>query len=555
MKEIRTDVLVVGGGGGAIRAAIEADREGAAVLIVTKGRLGKSGATAYQVSEMAGFNVPDGIKDKRDTPEHYYEDMMTASQGMADPELVQVVAEGALDAHKQLKDWGVPFKQENGQDYAFLSCFSSCARTHVIPGHGEPILKALLAHCTTRIQRMENSMILQLLIHEGQCVGAYGLCEGEEVLIYAKAVILGTGGAGQLFEKNMNPKDVTGDGYALGYLAGAELINMEFMQVGIGISSPRTALLNAYVWGGYPRIEDVNGNSIFHSLNVDQKQVMDAHQTHFPFSSSDESKFFEIGIQKAIREGRGTRNHGVRCDMTMMREDYVRSCTNQFGLHEMWPEVVSFLASREISILDGPVEIACFAHAVNGGIRIDRNGRSSIPGLYALGETAGGPHGADRLGGNMMVTCQVFGKAAGKAAAAEAKKKSDWDRNQTEWKAEIGGIRKILYSHAPVPEMKCQLQEWNQKYLLILRNENGLEELERRIQDLETQFMEAPAGGVRRTENVELYHMIITSKLMAEAARNRKESRGSHYREDFPEKKNAFEEPYRIRQKQPKRQG
>lgn len=165
---------------------------------------------------------------------------------------------------------------------------------------------------------MENSMILQLLVKDGRCIGAYGLCQGEETIILAKTVVLGTGGAGQLFEKNMNPKDITGDGYALGYLAGAQLINMEFMQVGIGISYPKTLLLNAYLWSGYPEIKDAIGQSIFKAIGVDKKIVMDAHQYHFPFSSSDDSKYFEIGIQKAIKEGRGTANQGVICDMTMM---------------------------------------------------------------------------------------------------------------------------------------------------------------------------------------------------------------------------------------------
>lgn len=547
MREIRTDVLIVGGGGGAVRAAIEAKKEPVSVLIVTKGELGKSGATAYQVSEMAGFNVPDGVKDKRDSPENYYNDMMAAAQGMADPKLVQIIAEGAIDAGTQLKKWGVYYKQEDGRDYAFLSCFSNYARTHVIPGHGEPILAALLNHLPKDVQCMENSMILQLLVKDGRCIGAYGLCQGEETIILAKTVVLGTGGAGQLFEKNMNPKDITGDGYALGYLAGAQLMNMEFMQVGIGISYPQTLLLNAYLWGGYPEIKDTIGQSIFKAIGADKKMVMDAHQYHFPFSSRDDSKYFEIGIQKAIKEGRGTVNQGVICDMTMMNDEYVKTCTNQFGLHEMWPEVKAFFTSKKVDILEEQVEIACFAHAVNGGIRIDETGRSTVEGLYALGETAGGTHGADRLGGNMMVTCQIYGKLVGREAAKKAGKGKFWDGGQTELGNEIEKTRKILHSQIPVQEMKEKIQSLNHRYQLVLRNESGLKYLEDQIIEMEESLVQWPVREEACAENVELYHMLTTSRLMVKASMHRKESRGSHYREDYTEKREEYGKPFILK--------
>jgi L-aspartate oxidase len=548
MRTINTDVLIIGGGGAALRAAIEASRSGVQVTLVLKDKLGKSGATAFQVSEMAGYNSPDGVEDKLDNPESYFEDMVSAGKGMADPKLAQIVAENAESSVQELDDWGVEFKKNpNGDYYAFLSCFSTKARTHVIKGHGEPIIKAMINNLSDDINILDQTTALRLLVNEGECLGVYALEEkGEELLILSKATILATGGAGQLFEKNMNPYDITGDGYALGYLAGADIVNMEFMQVGIGISYPLTSLINAYIWGGHPDLTDINGKSIFDGRipNILKKNdILDAHQHHFPFSTSDDSKYLEICIQKTILDKVATTNGGVLCDFTNMTHEYVQSCTNKFGLHEMWPIAYKFLLSRGVDLLKNPVELSCFAHAVNGGLKINEQAKTTVNRLFAIGETAGGPHGADRLGGNMMLTCQVFGKIAGREAGKLAKddKFNKYDNNM--FNADIDEVKQILYKDIDVKSFKDKIKKLNQRYLLILRSENGLLLLKENLKGLMKDLISSPAGDKPEIQNVEIYHMIITSLLMTRAAEMRKESRGSHYREDIPTLKDEYSKP------------
>lgn len=542
IKIVKTDVLIIGGGAAALRAAMEAAKSSVSVILATKGKVGKSGATAYRVSEMAGFNVPDGVKDPEDNPDEYYHDMMDAAEGMADEKLVQIIADRAQIVKEELKEWGVPFKQENEKDYAFLSCFSQKARTHVIPGHGEPIILALIRQMPTRVKIMEDTAILQILVKNGICVGAYGIRGQEEIILLSKAVILATGGAGQLFEKNMNPRDVIGDGYAMGYLSGAALINMEFMQAGIGISYPKTFLLNAYLWGAYPNITNNCSESIFDGIlpsGITTKMVLEKHQHHFPFSSDDCSKYFEIAVQKAVIQGRGSDHHGVFCDMTMMTDAYIEKCSNQFGLHEMWPVVKAFFLSRGMDVRKQPVEIACFAHAINGGLQINERAETTIAGLYAAGEVAGGPHGANRLGGNMMLTCLIFGEIAG-ACASEYAKRIPLHIEESRILPLIAKTRQILYRSLPVADIRKDIQQWNQKKLLILRNEDGLQSLKMHLEDTQNEIEHAGSQNYGNVESVELYHMVITSKLMAQSAWNRKESRGSHYRDDIQGKNEIY---------------
>jgi L-aspartate oxidase len=213
-------------------------------------------------------------------------------------------------------------------------------------------------------------------------------------------VILTTGGAGQVFERNLNPSDVTGDGYALGFEAGAKLINMEFMQAGIGISHPATCLLNAYIWSGMPRVTDRDGREFLKEkmpTGVTLEQVMTDHSNHFPFSTSDRSYLLESLIQEHLLEGKGTNEGGVYMDLTNYSDEYVSQLPEDSGIRKMWPIARDYYLSRGVDVLREPVQIACFAHAINGGLLIDGNSMTTLPGLFAAGETAGGGTGP-RLG-------------------------------------------------------------------------------------------------------------------------------------------------------------
>ena len=550
----QTDFLIIGGGCAAGRAAIEAAKRGLSVTVVMKGRYLHSGATAYQVSEMAGFNVGDGVCDKTDSPQGHYEDIMTAADGMADSELAKIVADEALETLKTLQSWGVPYEMDGNRYLAFKSCFSTRPRTHVIKGHGEPILKAMWYQLEQYpITWKENSMALELLQDiSGRCVGAVIADQGNRLhVIYAKATLLATGGAGQVFEKNLNPGDVTGDGYALGFRAGAELMNMEFMQAGIGISHPFTSLLNAYIWAGQPVLTNRFGEQFLEQELPDgthARDVMMAHANHFPFSCSDDSYLLENAVQKQIQEGNGTEEGGVYMDLRHMTDAYIDSLDEHVGLKKMWPIAKSFYASCGVDVSKQPVQIACFAHAINGGLRIDAYGRTSIPGLYAAGETAGGPHGADRLGGNMLLTCQIYGHRAAEAAAEEIAN-IQTVKEDPQLSRKIETLEHLMHKDIDCAAIRRQLQFLAQRTLLVRRTAQGLRELLSLTEELLAKITSAPEYAKSDSHIPETVNLLTAARLMAYAAEHRKESRGAHYRPDYPEKNDQnYGVPYALYQ-------
>lgn len=545
---LEVDVLVIGAGGAGCRAAIAAADGGASVLMVSKAAPGRAGATAHPVAEMAGYNAGDPVVPQ-DVQRHY-EDMVAAGQGMADKKLAAIVAVGAPDTIKQLEKWGVRFEQENGSYYIFKSCFSSSPRTHVIRGHGEPILKAIIGQIKQRsnIRVMNGITVMGLSVSHGACVGAYGLCGGEMIHIGAKAVVLATGGSGYIFERNMNPYDVTGDGYSMAYHAGASLTNMEFMQIGMGFSWPLENIFNGYIWEGMPKLTAADGGDIFDGVlpeSLNTRDVMHEHRKHFPFSTSDCSKYLEIAVHRAVREGRGTEHRGISIDLSCMTDGYVASLPDDCGIRHMWPIAKEYMLSKGVDLLSDKVEVACYAHAINGGVKIGTDAMSDIDGLFAAGECAGGPHGADRLGGNMMVTCQVFGAIAGSNAAAYALRSRRGEAD-AESVSRMEEMEHILYRKADTEEMLSRLKKETQDCLLVGRTEDGLLHLAEAIRCLSAQLEDSPVADVPDEHNVVLYHGLTAAMLMCESARRRKESRGAHHRADYPEKDAAYGRPFTL---------
>lgn len=551
VREIRTDVLVIGSGGAALRAALDAQEGGAEVTVVIKGEFRRSGATFHSVAEVGAFNVPDGAGDAADSPDAFLNDILTAGQGMSDPRLSAILAEEAEDALRYLEGYGVHFERvgpEAGEPYlTFQACFSSKPRSHVIKDHFKPIVKALGSEATKRgLSALDRLMIKDLIVRDGECLGAVAVdVEGKLVVIRAKATILTTGGASQLFRTNLYPSDITGDGYAMAHRAGAHLVNMEFMQAGVSIIDPFVNLFGNYLWDAKPNLTDRDGKPFLSDYlpeGLTIAAVIREKQRHFPFSSSDISRFIEISIQKAINEGRGTDKGGLLLDFIHDDLDSILADQSR-SVARMWPLTYDWYRERGTDLRKDKVEITCSAHAINGGLRIDQDAQSNIKGLFAAGEVAAGPHGADRLGGNMSVTCQVFGGRAGRAAAARARE------------IDHRAIDDPFEGHDPLPAtagdgakvdlatLRQRLQDAANRHLLILRDEPGLQAFQAECAALRHELagaarIDTPADTVQA---LELGNLIEVGELMARAALARPESRGSHYREDHPERDPAFE--------------
>jgi L-aspartate oxidase len=542
IRELQTDVLVVGSGAAALRAILEASDNDANVLVAIKGEFRKSGATFHSLAEVGAFNVPDNAGREGDSPEVFVSDILTAAQGMADPRLSHVLAAEAEGALHYLERYGVNFeKNPDGGYLVYQACFSSRPRSHVIQDHFKPIVKALGSEAARRgVKVVDNLMIVDLINADGECGGAWGIdSDGLPVIIRAGATIITTGGASQLFATNLYPSDITGDGYAMAYRAGAQLANMEFMQAGISLIHPFVNLFGNYMWDGNPNLTDREGRPFIEDYlpnDLTPHAVIREKQRHFPFSSSDISRYIEISVQKAINEGRGAPEGGVWLDFRDTDFETILA-QGERSFARMWNLTNDWYQKRGVDLYRDQVQIACSAHAINGGILIDENAQSTLPGLYAAGEVAAGPHGADRLGGNMSVTCQVFGARAGRHAARHATALKQLPvLNLTGRIAEtVSGRHRENGSTAPA-EIRQQLQKLANRYLLVIRTAEGLDHLVLACAELRELLHEKTtiAGPDDLRAAIEIDNMLDVCGLMARSARLRNESRGSHYREDFP---------------------
>lgn len=547
---VECDVLVIGGGAAAGRAAIEAYDQGASVAVVMKGLFGTSGASAYKIAEIAGYNVADGEVDPSDSPQHHFEDIMRMAAGMADPKLARLLAEGAIDSLRRLEKMNVPFhKSADGKYMEVLGCFATKPRMHFIPGHAEPIVHAQKSEILNRgIPVYERTILTRFLVRDNTIAGAIGFnSQGEEIVFCAKAVVMGTGGAGQLFSYNINPADITGDGYSLGLQAGAEVINMEFMQAGPGMIYPCKNMFNSWLWAFYPKVTNGLGEEFLHKYmpeGMSVKQCMDLRSGHYPFSSYDGSEWIDIAIQTEIKEGRSGPHGGVIVDFTQVSEQDLPKNARGEELRKSWDITRNWLIeNRKLDLLETPVEVAILGHAINGGLMIDEKAQTTISGLFAAGETAGGPHGADRLGGNMILTCQVFGKLAGHSAAEFAKGREQCDLPASQLEEERERLRQMSGKQGDYkPHMiKKELQEIMWRYVLVTRSEESLSTAVVKLAELRKKCREniAVTNTKEMMHAIEAENLALVGEVIARAARLRKETRGSHFRVDYPGRNDA----------------
>jgi succinate dehydrogenase/fumarate reductase flavoprotein subunit len=354
-------------------------------------------------------------------------------------------------------------------------------------------------------------------------------------------VILATGGGGQLFKLNLNPKDVTADGYAIGLRAGAEIINMEFMQAGLGLVHPLSNILNCWVWYLRPRLLNNRGEEFLAKYlpsGVEPLDCMREKAHHFPFSSRDLSKYIETAIIKEINLGNYGPHGGVYIDF---RQIDLSKVSRDF--QTMWQTTKCWYKKLGVDPDEELLEVAPFGHAINGGLRVGPNGESTVEKLFAVGEVAGGPHGADRLGGNMILCCQVFGKRAGRAAADASASAGKQGRTPAgSLNLTIKGINAGQGRLNPA-QVKKEIQELISANYLVVRNARGLETLIEKAQEIvarmETEGFRITAPS-DKVQALECRNMLDVATMMAKAALLREESRGSHYREDFPDPKPEF---------------
>lgn len=543
-RTIDTDVLVIGGGGAACRAAVAAHDGGARTIVALKGQLGTSGATVAAGHGVA-WQAADECAGPDDSPEVHHRNIIDVGLGMADERLARILAYEILDRMEELEGWGLQFAPDptgKKRHLSAYSCFGDQPRAHCIwnsgHGHAGDIVVALRRQMAQRdIPVHENVLITDLLVVDGVCRGALAVGPDGDVIAYrAGAVVLGTGGARRVFRRHGRPAiDTTGDGYAMAVRAGAEVANMEFMQFMLGVFIHSPMSVPGPIWSLVPTVRNRYGEDFLPRYlpeGVTAEDAMRARCLHVPFSCRDASGWLDIAVTTEIREGRGTDEGGILVDFSRvdLRRFRPPRHTTLFGMGD-----------EQVVLPEGPVQVRNHAHAINGGVRINTRAAATLPGLFAAGETAAGPHGADRLGGGMVTNCQVFGARAGRFAAEHALSSGRPEFAPQALEAPLRRLRSYGRGKHPTAAVWDALQEATDRDLVVARDREGLQRLAERLAELRAEMLPrvaAPTAAALR-DALEVDNALLTTQLIVYVALRREESRGSHYRIDFPRRDDA----------------
>lgn len=544
---IRTDVLVIGSEGAGARAAIEAYDAGLETTIVTKGRLGRSGATITGAADLdvdsrslnriwAGTPF-EKMTNPEDSQEAYFKDIVVEGKYINDQRLVQNLVEDVPLRCQELKDWGLKIwdiRQMPGHSYP---------RNMYTSGHElVRILKSQLRKRQVRL--VEDTMVTDLLTHDGRVIGCVGLDidRGEPQVILAKVTILATGGGHNVYPFTTGPEELMGDGQAMAFRAGAELINLEMTQfIPTTLIAPPIAKGNLYPFLIGPQ----NALRVWLLNKYGERFMSRWDAQRMEHSTRD---MLSIGIQYEINAGRGSPLGGVYFSLAHLPRNLIAYFA-QWGakpfLREDWTSHgLNFTPMME-RVMDGEaIEIAPASHFFMGGVRIEPTGATTLPGLYAAGEVAGGLNGANRLSGVAFAQIVVQGKRAGEHAAREAKTAAaPPDPNPDQVRAAEARIMRPLRTKPEITayELKRRLQDISSKKVGVLRTGKDLESAIAEIESIKANDLlrvgsrtHAKRFSPEWVECLGVENVLLALELIARSALHRKESRGGHYRYDYP---------------------
>ena len=560
------DVLVIGAGGAGLRAAIEASGAGVTVGLVCKSLLGK----AHTVMAEGGVAAALANVDDRDSWKVHFADTMRGGQYINNWRMAELHAKEAPDRVRELEAWGAVFDrtkdgrilQRNfgGHRYPRLA--------HVGDRTGLEMIRTLQDHGVHQgIEVHMERTILSLLKEGDRVVGAFGYDRerGRFLIFRAKAVVLATGGIGRAFKITSNSWEYSGDGHSLGYHAGAELIDMEFIQFHptgmVWPPSVRGILVTEGVRGEGGILTNKDGKRFMFGDIPDNYKAQTAASAEegWRYCQGDKNArrppelltrdHVARCIMREIKAGRGSPHGGVFLDIAWIKkklsngEDYIKR-----KLPSMYHQ---FKQLTDIDITQEPMEVGPTTHYVMGGIRVNADTQMSrVPGLFACGECAAGINGANRLGGNSLSDLLVFGKRAGEFAAkfGQENQLGEIDTADVEVTAKTAlepferGANKA--GESPY-QVQHDLQEMMQELVGIVRTE---EEMQRALDGLGSLWRRA--GTVAATANrefnpgwhtaLDLKNLLTVSEAVTRAALERKESRGAQFRDDFPDKDERF---------------
>ena len=503
IMSLETDFIVIGSGVAGLRASIELAGSGACVNVLTKDKASESN------TEYAQGGVAVVLSDD-DNAELHEGDTLIAGAGLCDPVAVETLVTEGTKYIKQLIEWGTEFDREGGK--LVFTREAAHSRRRILHAHGDStgaeFVRALIARAeqetTIKITPFANTE--SLIVRDGRCVGVRFLDPASRAgrEIYAKAVIMCTGGAGQLYLHTTNPPVATGDGMAMAYFAGAEMADMEFVQfhpTALDLEKAPRFLLSEAMRGEGGVLKNKYG-----------ERFMPRYDERSELAPRD------IVSRSIVAEMRRTGTRNVFLDMTALDEEFLK---NRF------PKIYQTCKAYDLNIATDMLPVSPASHYCMGGIRTDLWGRSTVPGLYAAGEVScTGVHGANRLASNSLLEGLVFGARAGEAAAKDSFRfqvpSSELRSGQLETpNSKLGTGLSIAV------KKRIKRVMWDR--VGILRDR---ESLQRALKE----FDQIAAGNLSTSSR----NFVTLATLVATAALSREESRGGHFRTDFPDQRDEF---------------
>jgi fumarate reductase (CoM/CoB) subunit A len=534
--QYETDVLIVGGGAAGTMAAFECADAGVRVIQVTKGKA-TSGTTTVA---RGGFAAAVG---KDDSPELHLQDILKYGGELIDPELARVWVYDIVEVVRDLESWGAGFIRNAAGDLDLKKFPShSCPRAvHHYDTTGNMLTKVLSKklRADARIEKHSITAIMDLIKDDGRVVGAWGVnyANGAIAIYQAQQTILCTGGGSGLFYVNDNPPQVTGDGYVLGFRTGVPLLGIEMIDFQAMCCSPEELFGFAPHPTGF-----INAGAVFRNQMGEEFL-----KRYFP-ETAEESTRSEVilAMAKEIHAGRATSTGGIFMDATKVPIETIQ---------KQIPYVYKTCLHRGIDITKVPLEVAPGSHTWLGGLKIDVDGKTTVEGLFAAGETAGGIHGGNRIGGSALSSSLVYGRRAGRRASAAVKDSRmngqgfgrevipqtdlDWldglmRRDKGPFQADVRTACRML-AHTklgPIREHQT-LQEALLEYERIEHIDLHQMRLDERAQT------SAKVRGYELESALSVRNLVLLGRILATAALQRTESRGAQYRLDYPETDNA----------------
>lgn len=501
----QADFLVIGSGVAGLRAALDLSREGR-VIMLTKGH------PLQSASIFAQGGVAVALSEEDDVAIHLT-DTVKAGHGLCRREAVRVLVEEGPDRIQELIRWGAKFDKAGGK-FAFAR-EAAHSRSRILRARGDAtgneMVRVLMAqaHRQKRIHRMDFHFTVDLVVEDGRCCGAVVLDEhsGEQFILPAKAVVLSTGGAGQIYARTTNPPNATGDGMAMAFRAGALLQDMEFVQfhpTALFLPSSPPFLLSEAMRGEGGQLRNHKGEAFM--------------QRYHPLGAMAPR---DIVARAIWAEMAATKSRHVYLDVTHLGADFVK---------RRFPTIYSTCLRYDIDITEEWIPVSPSAHYMMGGVWTDLNGATTLPGLFAAGEVAcSGVHGANRLASNSLLEGLVFGMRAGVAAVAWAARQALPDLS-----GQVAALRQALKHRLDDAEkMRNSLRRTMWGQVGIIRSRESLVRATAQLSRWEHMISKSFAGRA----DLEVKNMVQVAHCVAEAALWRENSVGAHFRSDIPESK------------------